>query len=331
MTKDITAQYTSFQAYTLKPSGKAPNDRQQIQAVLNRARNLTEGECMEVRLESGTFRIDQCLVVYSNTRLILKPDTVMLRANEYRIMLKSYTDKKTPGYGNAHDIVIDGGIWDGASTTTDKYKKLIKFSHARNITVRNATIRRVSGKHCMTFAAIDGVRVQNVHFTEFVGYTDTERRRANAEQLHIDGISDDGVSEPNEQPYDNTPCRDVVIEDCVFDGGYAAIGSHYPPFKGHGDGFTVRRCIFRNYQYPPIHVFHFDEICIKENLYINCAVGECGEPKPKWRVLLANAFTAIKGNAPIRATMTGSEEIMDGVRLYNCAKVQIQDNKEENT
>ena len=207
-------QETSIQnkIIEIKPSGFAPYDRIQLQAQLDKARGLKPGERLEIRLASGIFLIDRCLVVYSNTTLALQPDTVMRRTDQYRIILKSYTDKMTPGYGNVHDIVIDGGIWDGASTTTDKYRKLIKFSHAGNITLRNATIRRVSGKHCVTFAAVSGVRVENVHFTEYIGFADTEKRRANAEQLHIDGISDDGVSEPNEQPYDNTPCRDVRIQ-----------------------------------------------------------------------------------------------------------------------
>lgn len=322
-------QETSIQnkIIEIKPSGFAPYDRIQLQAQLDKARGLKPGERLEIRLASGIFLIDRCLVVYSNTTLALQPDTVMRRTDQYRIILKSYTDKMTPGYGNVHDIVIDGGIWDGASTTTDKYRKLIKFSHAGNITLRNATIRRVSGKHCVTFAAVSGVRVENVHFTEYIGFADTEKRRANAEQLHIDGISDDGVSEPNEQPYDNTPCRDVRIEGCVFDGGCSAVGSHYQPFKAVGDGFTVRGCTFRNYLFPPIHVFHFENVCIEDNTFINCAMGsrESGEAEEKAAMTTAQGMVYRRQESKRQEIEVGGEErVIGGVRMYDCSKVWIQ-------
>ena len=313
------------------PEGKTPRDRINLQAALDQAQGLADGEQLEIELASGTFLIDKCLVVYSDTHLLLKPDTVMRRSDQYRILLKSFTDKKTPGYGNVHDIVIEGGIWDGASTTTDKYKKLIKFSHAENITFRDATVRRVSGKHNVTFAAVRGVRVQNVHFTEFPGYTDIDRKLANAEQLHIDGISDDGVSEPNEQPYDNTPCTDVLIEHCTFDGGYAAIGSHYPPFKGRG-------CTFRNYKYPPIHIFHFDDVCIENNTFIDCEGYSASDVKNEEPVLrFVHATRAVhdimekdcsRADREADKKMCTEETIIGGVRIYDCTNVKVHADKE---
>lgn len=252
------------------PTGSPMADRRNIQRALDKAKRNPSGRMHEVRLASGHFYIDRCLVVYSNTHLILQKDTIIQRKDQYRILLKSDTDHVSGGYRHAKHIIIEGGIWDGNAVDTVKYRKLIKFSHAESITFKNARIQHVTGKHVMTFAGVKGVHVENVTFTDYIGLDLSERKRENAELLHIDGISTDGVSEPGETPYDETPCTDVHILNCVFDGGCCGIGSHYKPFQEIGHGFEVRGCQFRNLSYTAIDIFHFREVQIEKNTFENC-------------------------------------------------------------
>lgn len=254
----------------LIPTGIAAVDTKVLQGALDAAKGLGKGEKLTLELGSGKWKISEKLVIHSKTHLILQPDTVMVRMDEHKVLLRSANNKEKGGYTQSHDITIEGGVWDGAAKDKVKYSRFIEFGHAKNVTFKNATVKNFGGKHAMAFAGVNGIHVENVTFTGYIGLDLEPRKRCNAEILHIDGVSADGISEPGWKPFDDTPSRDVHVVGCTFDGGLCGVGSHYPKMPAKGDGFEVRDCTFRNIEFTAIDIFHFDGAKLAGNTFKKC-------------------------------------------------------------
>lgn len=278
-------------AYTTAVSGKEYNavkdfgadgsdkldDTAQIQAALDRAKE-TDGK-VTVTLPAGTYYVDRRLLIYSNTTLRLAPNAVMRRTNNLDYIIVSGEDAPDRQKDRllSHDIVIDGGTWDGTPSTTKESKGVIKVYNSDSVRLSNAKITNVCGTHFALFDGVSNLTVKNCEFSNFIDYTGTaEDYKAqvfaglnywSAEALHIDFL-DKSSSLLNGRPY--IPCENVTVSGCRFKNLTSALGTHHVFDYMFQDNVSIHDNVFENCSYDCINATSFRNLKIYDNTAVRC-------------------------------------------------------------
>lgn len=204
---------------TVYPSGnKGTTDYNRITAAL-RGGNKT------VKLVDGaTYYICGTLDVYSNTvfdagtaKIIqTKPGATMVRQDRNTL-------KKSKGYNAIHDITLDGGTWVG----TTKYRadagskegfkmgaNVMNFLHAKNITIKNATIYNVYNAHLIELTGVANSKIENCNLgmykTNGKWKTGFYKGSKNNGAIQLDACYS-ASNNPQGGYFDGTPCKNITI------------------------------------------------------------------------------------------------------------------------
>lgn len=195
---------------------------------------------------TGVYLISSCLIFYSDQTLDFAEDAVLKRKPlsnstepiELRYLMASYTEDSSQyaGYNGVYNVTINGAIFDGNENITSNSKiTLLNTCHCSHITIANCSFRNGSVWHCLEVNASRNVRITNCLFD---ANSYTVMRKDHNELIQLDAAKA-GLYGPvffqsgNEMAFvnDETPCRNVEINNCTFlCCGFAAIGCHsdYP-------------------------------------------------------------------------------------------------------
>ena len=214
------------------------DDWASIQQALSRA---GENGTLTVEVPSGTYLVSKPLSIFSNTRLVLADTaTVVMRDASMLGVLRA--QHRTAGGGNCPmdatcthggysqiaNVTITGGTWyHEAANGGDEY--VIQLQHGNNITIENLSCKG-NVRHHLNCSGTKDVVVRNVRFlpsdahpyatpTTEAALGDMRLREA----IHLDFISSGTESA---YPLDDTPCCDVTVIGCTFDGVVAGVGTH---------------------------------------------------------------------------------------------------------
>ena len=205
------------------------NDGNALQRVLNKA---AEDRKIIIDVPAGIYYISGSLHIHSNTTLNLNKKAVIMRTDSAlntSNMLKNtdFKNKCKPykGYTLSHDIIVNGGTWNGGNINKAKSSKnLLYFAHAKNVTISNTTIMNCYGSHAIEFAgvkdsAIRGCTIKGFRYTP--DYFTSE-----AIELDICYKDKDGEWAPS-YTVDKTTCKNIVIEKNVIKDYPRGVGSHH--------------------------------------------------------------------------------------------------------
>lgn len=231
------------------------NKRDVIQAVLYAIAQTTQSAGFDgttmyrVAVDyNGTIDLTNTLYIYSNTWLQLGKNTVMkkqfqsasvsstladrdeaqkrqLSCTNVKMLRDTATELGAGGYGQCDSIVIDGGAWDpnlenynAARLGADYGCGALGFSHMKNLVVQNTAVRGANNGHHLELAAVRNATVSGCSFSQYDGAD--EKEAIQIEPLHSKG------STRNCAPYDDTPCRDIVICNSSFQNLSRGVGNH---------------------------------------------------------------------------------------------------------
>lgn len=150
--------------------GDTESDSMNIQRCLDRASGVS-GQPLTVYVPAGKYYLTEPLEIHSNTVLTLDEGAVMVRTGECRTMLKTAATEES-GYGQQHDIIIQGGTWDGNpygsypdTQESTRSTEIIKLRHGENITLQNMNIRNNAGAaHLVEIIGCRNVTIDNCTF-----------------------------------------------------------------------------------------------------------------------------------------------------------------------
>ncbi|MEH0431293.1 right-handed parallel beta-helix repeat-containing protein [Streptomyces stelliscabiei] len=206
-----------------------------IQAALNAAAAANGGW---VIVPPGTYDASSLpLRIYRNTRLTLCDGATIRRAGAGTMLLNGDASQTMGGYTGHGNIIIEGGTWDARATTYPTSAMCISIGHAENVIIRDTLVKDVCGYHGIEINAVKNGRISNVRG---LGYLDPGGRDF-SEFIQPD-LAKGSAYFGGFGPYDDTPCVDIVIEDChVGPSGTAGttswprgVGSHSAsPDKPH--------------------------------------------------------------------------------------------------
>lgn len=198
----------AFAAVTIEPSGDTSGARDRT-AILNAL--ASDGH---VVLKSGE-------TYYTSGNIYLESGNT-ITATGATIVGKKGVLRNTPtdtGYDSVSDIVIDGGYWttDSSLYPEGYTSTMIQFSHARDITIKNATIECNLGGHAIELIACKNVLVDNCKMVE-IGTVDPTSVE---EALQIDIAASKTapwVAECGSQYVNGLTCENITVRNCLIRG-----------------------------------------------------------------------------------------------------------------
>ena len=246
-----------------------------IQNALNAARDAGGGT---VYIPTGTYNLGSRLEIYTGTTLLLSQKAVMFRNHTSNMIINGLAGSSYDGYGGQTDIKIIGGIWECRGTAFPTTPAMgISIGHGSNIIIQDLTVSNVGGYHAIEINSSKNVRISNCRF---VGFKDTGSR-GYSEAIQIDLAKSVGVFGAFGS-YDNTPCTDVVIENCYFGPSGTAgttswptgIGSHsYTSGVKHTNVKMVGNTFDSMTEYAIRLDVTYDDTIISNNIIKNCFAG----------------------------------------------------------
>lgn len=190
------------------------NDVAAIQAALDAVGAAGGG--VVVFPAGKTYAVTTFLALSANTTILAYGATIKAIGNTGLVRNFLGTDSFTL-YNGKSNIVILGGTWDGnagdgTNNTTTGTTNVMGFIHAKNITVRDATVMNASSAHGIEFNAVDGATLDNCRF---LGFRDNSGNgsRAFSEAIQIDIAVSGSSSIP---AFDNTPCKNILVDKCYM-------------------------------------------------------------------------------------------------------------------
>ena len=329
-----------YETYDVTEYGADGKDRSDDSAAIQKCLDFAkEKGGAVVVIPEGNYYLDNSLTIYSNTSLVLDKKAVMIRVNGEKRMINTnaINDESKGGYNLASNILIEGGVWDGNSEDTTKQGTPMWFVHSENITLRDFTIKNVSGKHMVVLAGVRNATVKNVRFSDAKEYTgkdakthysneglsDEENRESylrSSEALHLDLISRDGNTEMNAFPLDNTTNENVLVENCYFENVFSGVGNHYSLNDSLiGNGLTVRNNRFSDVKFSCINVYSQNGAVIENNNAEN--VGELAR--------FRNSFDSVMTGNYVTASEESANAVisLQGIRIISCNGISITNNE----
>ena len=180
-------------------------------------------------------------------------------------------------YATGHDGNGDIHFFGGGIIDCNGGSGAVGFAHARDITFTDITFRNAKNTH---FLEINSS--QNVTFTGciFDGMQDTDGGLH--EMLQFDSASQAGF--PSFGAWDNTPCENVLVTNCVFRNGSHGVGSHANPVGGQHKTIRILNNGFYNMTVDGIRAqgWGLGSVCSNNLFYESgrtpfLAVGTCSE------------------------------------------------------
>ena len=244
-----------------------------------------DGEPGEVVVPAGTYVVSDALRIYPGTTLTLDKEAVILyRGAPSGAMLIgchfgadgrpcSGTGCTHGGYSQCHDVVIQGGFWN-RNSSSDELSQAFLFRHASGIVIRDMEVANCSNHH-FNLSGSEEVVVENVCFSGQVRYTGHDEgfwgdldygdptRYDSIEAIHLDYL--DSIGEAGACPLDLTPCRNILVTNCLFDAVFAGAGVHHFPLGDPARNIRVVDCHFEELFSYSVYLFGVKDAVVENN------------------------------------------------------------------
>ena len=166
------------------------------------------------------------------------------------------------GYEGKGNITIKNGTIEGGN---------LSFAHAKNIRIENVSFVNCQNNHALEMCAIDGLTVENCTFEGI-------QKDSSGEYLQIENATYTAFpffdSEDN-ATYDETPCRDVTVNNCDFiepsDDDYhfaSGVGTHSGDIDSlFTENVTISNCTFNKAKYRSIQLYRINKLNINNCIF----------------------------------------------------------------
>lgn len=217
-----------------------------------------------------------------NTSFISLPADSIIDFNYSLVTLDGYafiTNYKPngvyPGYTGPSNIVLKN-----ATIITGENNMLfshIRIGHASNVIVENITSKNIPASHALEFAGCKECKAINCLYTE-------ERYPATEDYTLVQIEHTGEANAPLMQPYDNTVCKNITIENCMFDGENGGISACIETHAVNTipithTGIRIIGNTFTNCNLDVLEIVNCDDIVIENNIVKDCKYRFVAPPK----------------------------------------------------
>lgn len=218
-----------------------------------------------VIIPAGTFLINQSIRIPSNRSIELERFATLKRSTNINSMFLNDSNGTRGGYSANTNIHISGGTIDLNGDELPSRCTAIGFGHCSNISVKNVRFRGLYSWHYIEYNGVSEGVIQDCNFDGCIDPDGTE-------QVQLDLMRDTGVF-PWFGPYDDTPCRNILIQGNTFKNGRKGLGSHSMVAGVTHDFIKIINNHFDNLSNDAIDCQNYARLIIKGNTLFNCANG----------------------------------------------------------
>lgn len=241
------------------------NPSKAIETVLNEAKNNANYlNRYIISVPSGEYDMTSCLHIYSYTSLISQPDTIYNRRFSGNLIKCGKQGEESVGYDGYTDIYIDGGVWNG-NFYSDSCA--MRFGHCRNLNITNLSINDVYNNHHIEIAAAENALIDSCHFSGYKRNSNTSQEAVQLDILHSDEHF------PSYTRYDDTPCRNITVSNCIFQNVFSGVGTRSGVIGSYFDNINIVNNTFTNITNKAITCFNYTNSKITDNLIEGATMG----------------------------------------------------------
>jgi hypothetical protein len=233
-----------------------------------------------VRVPVGTYRLQSILRIGSNTSLVAEDGVVYLKDHTASFInngLGFSASSSIAPYGGHHDILIEGGIWEGFPFgVVDGYSGFV-LGFGRNITLRKIVLKNsMTSGHSIDMACCDNVLIEDC---QFLG-----QRLGTQTPLLADCIQLDACVEGS-FPYFGLPVfkqnKNITVRRCKFDSNpdnpdpefgpiVVGVGGHATVYGEWAENITIENCEFNGCTGAGVRVYKWKNAKIINNTFRGC-------------------------------------------------------------
>lgn len=168
----------------------------------------------KIVVKPGTYRLKTALKFYNNTYLYARGAKFYRVSGSTANMVRcGLTSDNHTGY-YFKNLTVDGGTWDEENGVNT----LMKFAHAKNVVIKNATFQNVKA-HIIEIAGVDGLTIDRCKFSN---------QSLNGNSKTYESIQLDILEKKHfkQYKYQDLSIKNVTVNKCTFTNVPRAIGSH---------------------------------------------------------------------------------------------------------
>lgn len=323
--KFITGNVSLIDVKSFGASGDNTND--DSTAIQNAIDSAATGDV--VFFPAGTYRINTNLFVPSGITLRGgKGVTIRRGSSALNNMLRN--DTTSVGvYGGNRDIIIEGITFDMDSSTHSTQCTAIAFGHCQNVTVQHCRLTDGRDWHGIELSACRDSRVLFCTFDAFA------QLDADEEMIQLDLMKSTGTWpwETGTTVYDNTPCLNILINGCTFNGGATGIGTHSTTIGNLHEFVHISNCHFEDMDDFGINFPSWQNVSINQCTFTDIdfginVVSEAGEPLSG--ISISDCLfkdvnkVATTSRAIVIASDSGGTGTISNVSIVNCDLFNIE-------
>lgn len=242
------------------------DDDVRIQTAINAAK--AAGKSI-VLIPDGTYLINTAIKVPSNITIIMGKNTILKRNADINNIMINDADGIAGGYTANENITIIGGVFDANKAAYATVCTSLAFGHSNRIKVIGTKFINNYDWHMIELNAVQNAIVEKCYFKDYGTET------TGSEMLQLDLML--GTEQfPWFGPYDNTACDNITIQDCLFENGKKAIGSHSAVDNIFHNNIKILRNTFKSCilsSYRAISALNYNNLIVKDNYFENCSGG----------------------------------------------------------
>lgn len=219
----------------------------------------------------GVYVVTRVLRLYRNTSIRMEEGAVLRKMGSPDANLKLFVngdvgnDQYAKGYEGDGGITVIGGTIDLCGNThppKDPNKNFQAFAIAHADRIHIERVRFINGHngHIIEFNSSRNVKLLHCVFQDQKVASDGQY-----EMVQIDFASKEAF--PTFGAFDDTPCRDVLIEGCTFTNGHRGVGTHGSKYDASG-----KQVFHENIRIVNNHFKQLADIAIKPESYRNAVV-----------------------------------------------------------
>ena len=229
-----------------------------MQQALNEAKSkATAKKPYEIKVPGGTYQLDHTLLVYSNTKLVLKGVTLRAAKDKNVFHVGSLDTDSSGAKGYCYkNISIEGGILDGRNHSGT----VVKVGHAENFKMTGVTLCNAKNAHLMETGGVKGLTVKNCTFKNQVS---TSKDIKYYEAIQLDILYPWHLVAYRAETLNTT---DVLIDQCKFFNTPRGVGSHTAILNQPMKNITISNCTFQKMGSVAIQGLNWQNVTITDNV-----------------------------------------------------------------
>lgn len=236
-------------------------DTKGIQKTLDKAIGSTK--MITIYFPAGDYYLDKPMWVYSNTHIILddkatihRMDSMIDKGLLHNVDQNGKMDV-VGGYDMSENIILEGGTWDGGNIklATDA-SDVIRFDHARNITIKDCVVKNVYDCHIIELVGVQNGLISNCTLSGFrykKGHEKDYTYAREAIQLESAWTSDESAKGREKAAWakgsviDGTSCQQVTVTNNTFIDLPCGVGQHHYTKSGkyRNKDITISNNVFK--------------------------------------------------------------------------------------